>query len=140
MTGPGWHSDELEQVSCDLCGHDNRQVLFVRPDGMQVVECVDCCLAYLNPRPKAQFVERLYGREYFSKATANFTVGYADYFTEPYQRGLAAEAESRLRFLEPFVQLRGARTLEVGCATGEFSALLQRRGSRAIGLDLAEAA
>lgn len=32
--------------------HHSRQVI-IRPDGMRVVECTTCGIAYLNPMPKA---------------------------------------------------------------------------------------
>ena len=51
-----WKKEELESVPCDLCGSRRLRKLYIRPDGMTVQECMDCGLAFLNPRPKEECV------------------------------------------------------------------------------------
>src|SRR4051812_43924075 len=135
-----WAAEDLEQISCDLCAGSESHDLYRRPDGLQVVECVSCKLAFLNPRPKPEFVFRFYDQSYYQKqGTGDTNVGYAaDYFDEANRQTMISAAETKLRLLEPFWSSAGRRCLEVGCATGEFTSVLSRHGATAVGLDLSE--
>ena len=50
LTG-NWKPTELEETRCDFCGADETIQIITRFDGLNVVECLRCRLAYLNPRP-----------------------------------------------------------------------------------------
>lgn len=58
----------LEHIRCDLCGSDNYIERYRKPDNwlflnqfqFPVVECVNCGLVYVNPRPAADDVARYY--------------------------------------------------------------------------------
>ena len=57
--------NDFEEVGCDLCGSDKSKNIFKRPDGLCVVECDVCGLAYINPRPKNSELVARYGSKYF---------------------------------------------------------------------------
>jgi len=105
----------------------------VRPDGLPVVECMRCGLAYLSPRPRPPFVSRLYGRDYFVKeGDSAQAIGYSDYLG-----GFARKvALARLDLLERLRPLKGTRVLEIGCATGDLLAEMRNRGAVVTGLDV----
>ena len=65
-----WLPEELEEIPCDFCGARETAKQFIRKDGMRVVECAQCGLAYLNPRPKPEFITRFYDPDYFTGAAA----------------------------------------------------------------------
>jgi 2-polyprenyl-3-methyl-5-hydroxy-6-metoxy-1,4-benzoquinol methylase len=138
MTPALWHAGELELVSCDNCKNTETRKLSLRPDGMQVVECVSCGLAFLNPRPKPEFVPRLYENDYFTKTTVDSLIGYAEYLTKENRQALLSGAELRLQLLAPLWKPHGTYCLEIGCATGEFSYTLSQLGARLVGVDLSE--
>ncbi len=133
-----WEQGHLVQVACDSCGSEIAFRVAVRPDGLTVVECPRCGLAYVNPRPRDHIVTRLYdGPEYFQKPDSgpNLRLGYDDYDS------LAASCWSRdrapeLDMLEQVRPLAGCRLLEVGCATGELLALARDRGACPLGVDV----
>lgn len=107
---------------------------------MTVVECDTCRLCFINPRPKAEIISRLYGHEYFVKLTNANRLGYTDYFSEEFRRTMLMLSQMRLEAVADLVGELPFRCLEVGCSTGEFCWTLTKRGLTAVGLDLADSA
>lgn len=131
-----WRPEQLQPVSCDYCGKNDTRELFVRPDGMRVVECCGCGLAFLSPRPKDEFIPRLYEGDYFQKDAGSAATGYQSYLTKETRLEMLHAAESRLALLLPRWDPQGKDCLEIGCATGEFCVALQKRGAKVTGSDL----
>lgn len=48
-----WLPEQLETVSCDLCGAASAQSKYKRGDGMTVIQCPQCGLAFQNLRVRA---------------------------------------------------------------------------------------
>ncbi len=134
MTQP-WTSDELEIVTCDCCGHRKSSAVYRRPDGLDVVRCLNCGLHFLNPRPVAAAIGRLYDSAYYT--SGNRSIGYAyDYASESFRPIAAEVASNRLQVLTGLMPLEGKRVLEIGCATGEFCAAARKAGATPLGIDL----
>lgn len=130
-----WDCQQLEPVRCGFCGADTTRPVCVRPDGLRVVECLICGLAYVNPRPLPEVVARIYDDAYFGRVpAANGRFGYVDY-TEEAQSWLAGAELDRLA---RHVSLKGQRVLEVGCATGDLLARMRNLGADVLGLDVSE--
>jgi len=130
-----WRADQLEQVWCDGCGGHLASGVVTRPDGMRVVECITCGLAYLNPRPNRKYIRELYRDEYF-RMTAENRIGYHNYSDDTLRPSHEAAAANKLDITSAHAVIGGKRVLEVGCATGEFCHALRRRGAMAVGIDL----
>jgi SAM-dependent methyltransferase len=125
-----WRRDELMTIPCDLCGSGQSRPLFRRADGLNVVECARCGLAFINPRPKDEHIPALYAEDYCLRRKAN---GYVDRYG----------ARKRLRTLRHLGVEPHGRVLEVGCATGEFCDSVRRRctaATQVLGLDICETA
>lgn len=131
-----WNPSDLETVPCDFCGSASARHIFMRPDEMAVVECDQCALAFLNPRPKPGLVARLYDAAYFNKPTASASIGYANYFSQKNRLLMLRVSQTRYDVFSQFMSGKPMRTLEVGCGTGEFCSLLHQAGHNALGLDL----
>ena len=131
-----WQEEGLEYVPCDLCGSLELRPLYTRPDGMIVVECANCALAFLNPRPKPQVIERLYDDAYFQKSSPNSDCGYSNYLSDDGRRILLEQARFRLDALKRIWSPAAKRCLEIGCATGEFCHVLAQCGAVTTGIDL----
>ncbi len=54
-----WGREELVAVACDLCGGCEVTPYYVRPDGLEVVLCAACGLAFVLPRPRDELVQPL---------------------------------------------------------------------------------
>ncbi|KYH32829.1 class I SAM-dependent methyltransferase [Neomoorella mulderi] len=121
---------------CDFCGHKDFLPVAVRGDGMQVLECLHCGLAFLAQLPKPEFLSSLYGESYFRK-DGETNVGYQSY-------GWTKVSEIQLIFgpiikiIEKHYPLRGIRFLEVGCATGELLFLAREAGASVLGVEGSE--
>ena len=136
-----WRNDDLEQVCCDFCGKSHSRDVIVRPDSLRVVECLGCGLAFISPRPKASQIVKLYEAEYFTKQGENgASIGYPDYFSLKNQPFLQRLAREKHAIAQKFICFQKAKCLEVGCAAGEFSSLLTRKGAKVLGIDLSKRA
>lgn len=117
---------ELEHVPCDLCGGKSYRIRYRKPDNwlrlnlfqFPVVECDDCGLVYVNPRPTMEAMGAFYPNDYHSgRNAASFTTRY----------------RAQKRFLPA---LAGKRVLDIGCAHGDFlTFLLQTEDFDAHGID-----
>lgn len=131
-----WRPEQLEEVPCDSCGGSNTRPVVTRPDGMRVVECAHCGLAYLNPRPKADQIHLWYDGAYFGEGAKEAGLGYQTYLDESVRAAHKASAGNKLDVIGARIEVTGRRALEIGCATGEFCQALHERGGSAVGIDL----
>jgi len=132
-----WTAEELEEVSCDSCGSRDVAREFVRQDGLRVVECAACGLAFLNPRPRSDLIRLLYGKGYFNGTSADRGEGglRPNDLRLPLVRPLPRPV---LLLTERFGGVRGKDVLEIGCATGSLLRALASEGARAKGVELSE--
>lgn len=118
---------ELEDVACDLCGARDTRERYRKPDTgrwttdfeFPVVECLECGLVYVNPRPTPRCMSAFYSGGYHEG------------------RDDAKHARRYARQLEHLPPLAGKSVLDVGCARGDFLAFVLARHPdvRAHGVD-----
>ncbi len=135
-----WKQEELEKASCDFCGARTAQHKFTRADGMRVAECPQCGLAYLDPRPRQEFISRFYDADYFTGVSADRGDGGLRCRTAG--AGPTGDDDEAPRCLE-LIKARldgisGRDILEIGCATGTLLSWLKREGASARGLELSD--
>lgn len=122
----------LESVACNLCGGFSHESVYRMPDQkyhpdewFQVVQCRDCGLGFVNPRPTQSAIDRYYPRDFF------------DYFDEDirfHQVRYAREAD----FLPKIPQgSNPSRLLDVGCANGAFPRFVRNIGWEVEGVEIA---
>jgi len=163
MTNPVWSNEGvLVQDACDclLCGRAGallydglRDRLFGAPGVWSLMECRDCGLCWLNPRPLPSEIPKLYSTYY------THAVGYirprwktriiTSVLAASY--GYPAGGKDRLfgfllSMLGPVRERAGAsvlflhardrgKLLDVGCGSGQFLAWMNSLGWQGIGLD-----
>lgn len=126
-----------EQTDCLLCRSERHQVLFVGhdreheiPGEFPVVQCMVCGLVYLRKRPDSKSLG-----DYYPESYAPYNPGQG--WVAQLRAGLV---QRRARQLSKLVKSGGA-VLEVGCATGDFLALIRNcSGHRVVGLEMSEKA
>jgi SAM-dependent methyltransferase len=108
----------LEHIPCDLCGSEKYRVRYVKPDNwlrgtlylFPVVECLDCGLVYVNPRPSLESMAAFYPADYHhGRDSEEFARRYA------VQKTLLPD-------------ISGKRVLDIGCARGDFLTYLLNTG------------
>lgn len=136
-----WLPEELEDVFCDYCKSHEYSDTFKRTDGMRVVECAVCGLAYLNPRPLPTLIPKLYGKDYFTGVTADRGDG-----------GLKINLEAPLPHVNklpprPITLVNdnhggftGKSVLEIGCATGDLLLWAKNEGANIKGVEISDVA
>jgi 2-polyprenyl-3-methyl-5-hydroxy-6-metoxy-1,4-benzoquinol methylase len=129
----------MEYVTCNLCGAD-RPLPFATardrqhwlPGIFTLVQCAQCGLIYLNPRPADADLAAYYPDDYNlyaipTQAQASLLV----------RLNLRYSMAKRCGLVERYAPARG-RVLDVGCATGLFLDAMRRRGWETQGVELVE--
>ena len=128
---------QLAECDCNLCGLRNDKVIFERLDGLRVVQCRNCGLVYVNPRPKDELIPTLYDKDYF---TSPSSIGFDNYFSDETRKGMILAAKRRLLVLREAGITTFGKMLEVGCGTGELCHVLHNIGMSVTGIDISESA
>ena len=120
----------METVKCNLCGSDNYQVMYSMPDArycindwFNIVECVNCGLGFVNPRPTITEMSRYYPSAFYD---------YFDHERDYHQLRYAAEA----KFLPEIASGNHKLLLDLGCANGDFPRFMQQLGWRVEGVEV----
>ena len=128
----GVKQPKTDSVACDLCGANDYQVLFEgrdrlhqRPGIFPVVQCRQCQLVYLNPRPAEDTLADYYPEDYSA-----FQRGGG--ITQRIQSWLRVRQARRIQKTIPL----GGRILEVGCATGDLLVPLRDMGVAVAGIEI----
>jgi 2-polyprenyl-3-methyl-5-hydroxy-6-metoxy-1,4-benzoquinol methylase len=133
---PNWTSPRVagdvvrKHVPCNLCGSSARQP-YCPENGLGLVECQQCGLVYVSPRPDSNELYALYGETYFHNNESG-VVGYTDYIAD--EGNIRQTANRRLKHVERFAKV--GKLLDVGCATGFFLDEARQRGWQVQGLDV----
>jgi len=127
----------METVACNLCGSQRYTPVYEMPDAryfpdeyFTVVECDDCGLGFVNPRPDMKEIKKYYPLEYFQDAgTADLDHHLKKRFTEEAQ------------YLKRIEESAGPkRLLDVGCHDGGFPRFLAGRGWDVEGVEISDVA
>ncbi len=119
----------LETVTCDLCGNIKFKTLYKKQDmrfttseeEFKIVQCANCGLCFVNPRPTYETIQVFYPQEY--------------YFGR--KEGESNIIQNRFKKEAGYLKnLKKGRLLDVGCAGGGFLETMQRRGWEVYGMDI----
>lgn len=113
-----------ETIACNLCRKSDHRVVYQKPDTkyfpeeiFSVVECLNCGLGYVNPRPAFSEISRYYPVDFYEYFDADPTSQAKRYQVEAsYLRELANPPNGRKRLLD------------IGCANGDFPRFMIKQG------------
>lgn len=124
----------MESVSCNLCGGDSLAFIYRIPDvqfhpdeWFNVVECRDCGLGFVNPRPSQKSIDRYYPDQFFDYFVREAATGNTRYAREASYLTKAVTNPDGLRL----------RLLDVGCANGDFPRFMHGLGWDVEGVEIA---
>ncbi len=120
----------LHDVPCNLCGSEKRKP-YCPENGLRLVQCEDCGLVYVNPRPDPRELYALYGETYFHNNQSG-VVGYTNYLKD--EPNIRRTFAGRLQRLSQFI--KPGKLLDVGCAAGFFLDEARKAGWQVQGLDV----
>lgn len=128
-------SSTVETVACNLCGSNRHTFVYEMPDRrffpgelFKIVECPECGLGFVNPRPTIAEIHKYYPSQYFEQPA---TISH-----DRYLRRRFAEEAKYLRAMENGAG--GQRLLDVGCANGDFPRFMAARGWLVEGVEISE--
>ncbi len=125
----------VEWVACNLCGSTSHRLAYRKPDErctsqewFSVVECTNCGLGFVHPRPPLEDMGRYYTQSFYREFESN---------PQFHERRYAREADFVLRHAGP-----GERKvlLDVGCANGAFPRHMKSLGWDVRGLEISKQA
>jgi hypothetical protein len=90
-----------------------------------VVECINCGLGFVNPRPTRSEIARYYPSSFYD---------YFDHERDYHLHRYAAEA----KFLPKIASDNHKLLLDLGCANGDFPRFMQKRGWKVEGVEVSE--
>ena len=125
----------METVACNLCGSDRQRAVYEMPDRkyfpedfFTVVECCECGLGFVNPRPTIAEMQKYYPAEYYKNAP-----------TKSHDRYLTRRFSEEANYLKAMENGSGRkRLLDVGCANGDFRRFMAARGWDVEGVEISE--
>lgn len=122
--------ENLETVSCPLCGPDPAPILRYDFAPYRVVTCPGCGLVFLSPRLTESAILKLYSdEEYYVSEVAGR--GYDEYLEVRHNwiRTFTRRLEQIARYQSP------GKVLDIGCGPGFFLEAAQAKGYDVYGLD-----
>jgi len=132
----GGQGDLLERVDCNLCGSTQQTPVYEMPDTrffpdetFTVVECSNCGLGFVNPRPSFAEMAKYYPRAYYQAQP-----------THDFKKYLTKRFEAEARYLREIEDRGGSRKLlDVGCWNGDFPRFMKARGWEVEGVEVSDA-
>lgn len=120
----------MEKVKCSLCNLDDYKVMLkvedyryhITDDEFNLVQCKNCGLVYVNPRPTKKEISKFYPKEYYRIKVPPL-----------------AKIINHLFKLSPIRSVRKyrkqGRLLDLGCGAGNFLWEMKKRGFEVYGID-----
>lgn len=126
----------MRSVPCNLCGADDVRTIKASSGEGRIVQCRRCGLTYVSPRLAQDPVSQYQSDEYHEKATlATGRPGYTSYASDrPVLSPYFARRAAEIAKIKP-----GARTLEIGAASGYFLEQARAAGLRPEGIEPSKA-
>lgn len=122
---------DLEKIPCNLCGSQNFRQIYKQPDIKYfpneiytVVECLNCGLAFVNPRPDIKVMSRYYPKEFFN---------YFDIDKKYHLR----RYNNEYKYIQAlFPHGFTGRHLDIGCANGDYPRYMIEKGWDVDGVEI----
>ncbi len=137
----------MEYIHCNLCGQDETRGLFKKrdkfalaEDEFNVVECLECGLLYINPRPTPEEIGKFYPETYSWKETLEADSSLTQWVRKM-EKGyryhlLKGEVEKVVKYTGK----RNGLVLDVGCGTGDRLDVFRAVGFDAQGVETSDSA
>lgn len=118
----------MEYSTCEICGSNEYVFLISRSDRysneiFEYVQCVNCGLIYLNPRPSIHEIKKYYPMDY-------------DAFDQTKLKDIRSinNYSIQLNYVEKYYKHKGS-LLDIGCGIGGFLYSAKKRGWRVQGIE-----
>jgi 2-polyprenyl-3-methyl-5-hydroxy-6-metoxy-1,4-benzoquinol methylase len=112
------------QTTCPVCGSENRTLNFPLPEDMNIYQCNDCTLGYVDPFPV--YSGDVYEETYFNKSLVSY-----DSMREYRIKRFGME---RIRLIQKYVP--AGKLLDIGCGVGWFLEAAKNSGFECFGQEI----
>jgi SAM-dependent methyltransferase len=137
----------MDDVNCKLCSRNDAKVLFRKRDKFgtteeefSVVECQNCGLAYINPRPSQEEMGKFYPETYSWKENVGGGSSLAR-LLKRVERGYRYHLlKGEVSKVERVYTKRGGKVLDIGCGTGDRLDVFRSKGFETVGVETSDSA
>ncbi|MCM8794461.1 MAG: class I SAM-dependent methyltransferase [Candidatus Omnitrophica bacterium] len=132
-----WGKELLVRLGrCAGCGCEESRPAVGREDGLQILECAACGLAYVDPRPSSEQLKEYYSSDYFQVKKDFF---HGQDYCQARDQSVSSGTVTGYRQITAKLELEGKSILDVGCGSGALlESLKPHRPARLVGIDVAE--
>lgn len=136
MSPQNWPGMKLETVeACTSCRSTNARLIATQGEfGLR--QCHECSLLFVSPRPTAEELTQIYTEEYFEGSGDH---GNPDGYLQQ-ASGYQTRASLMVDWISSLTKLNQGYWVDIGCGPGFIVQACQKKGFRATGLDVSEAA
>jgi len=137
----------MEHTSCNCCNNNNTKLLFSKKDKLglsdcdfRVVQCQNCGLIYINPRPSEDEIAKFYPDTYSWKETLTAESKFTKIIRrleKIYRYHLLQYETSKL---VKVTERKTGRLLDVGCGAGDRLDIFRRLGFDVYGVEISQSA
>ena len=123
----------MERIKCAICSSEDFSVVLTTGDyrfhmteeKFNIVQCLQCGLMYVNPRPNLDELPKYYEKKYYSYRPSRIEKVYCNFLDY-----------IKIRRLNKCT-VKG-KILDVGCETGDFLFKMKEKGWEVYGVDISE--
>lgn len=126
----------MEKVKCLLCGPSEKELFSksrdyryrLTNDDFNLIQCQNCGLIYISPRPTQEEISKFYPGEYYGGTKTGFLMGVINDFLD----------FQSIRDVRKYK--KQGKLLDIGCGTGKFILEMKKRGFKTYGVDISSRA
>lgn len=121
----------IEVKKCPVCENNIFNEVIVRADGIKIVECIECGLAFIEKFPDINNIKKIYDESYYDSEIRGYRIPYNNINKD-------IMFSTRAEWITSTINLEDKNILDIGCATGEFLDIMKKFNCKCFGLEISE--
>lgn len=125
-----WNNLFTIKSICNVCNSCENKILITRPDGQNIVQCLQCQSLFLEKMPEENKLKEIYDTGYYRNS---MIYRYSYDYNNANRRNIFTP---RLNYINKNLGVDSKNILDIGCANGEFMEYSVEYGWKAKGIEI----
>jgi 2-polyprenyl-3-methyl-5-hydroxy-6-metoxy-1,4-benzoquinol methylase len=130
---PKWDLDNLVVRPCPICTHNMGKPLFLRPDRLKVMQCINCGIYFVSPSPSLDNLNTFYSTYH---STYSRMPKYSPQLLKQTYDKFEPLGDIRVKKLYSLMKINDAKILDLGFGQPFLLYLLKQLGAQTYGIDI----